>query len=129
LDLGSAAAADLIEYQLVSHCQLATPFAHRCQVGFYCGALPFSPIHLPPPFASALSSRLGIRRLRLLSAPFAAISTQTVLDEIIKSRRILTQSVELKGCKFLDIRDIGSSGGVSSASLSANSAPAGRSLH
>jgi hypothetical protein len=51
------------------------------------------------------------------SAPFAATLTQTVLNEIIKSRRILMQSVELKGCKFLDIRDIGSGGGVSSATL------------
>jgi hypothetical protein len=117
LDLDSAAAADLIDYQLISHRQLATAFAHRCQVGLYCYALPFSPIHLPPPFTSALSSRLGIRRLRLLSAPFAATLTQTVLTEIIKSRRILTQSVELNDCKFLNIRDIVSGGVVFSATF------------
>jgi hypothetical protein len=42
--------------------------------------------------------------------------TQTALNEIIKPRRILTQSVELNGCKFLDI-DSGS--GISSATLRA----------
>jgi hypothetical protein len=57
-----------------------------------------------------------MRWLCLLSAPFAATLTQTVLNAIIKSQCILTQSVELKSCKFLDIRDIGSGGsGVSSS--------------
>jgi hypothetical protein len=42
--------------------------------------------------------------------------TQTILN-VIKSRRILTQSVELNNCKFLNIRDIVSGGVVSSATF------------
>jgi hypothetical protein len=51
----------------------------------------------------------------LLSQPLLFSLTQTALNEVIKSRRILAKSIELKGCKFLGIRDTSSSRGVCSS--------------
>jgi hypothetical protein len=77
---------------------LAVPSASSPCSGIFCQNSEFGASTFSPP----------------LSLPLRLSSTQTFLNEVIKSRGILTQSAELKGCKFLSIRDSGAS---SSATL------------